>query len=127
MTVTKFMLYLRKFDNVYFIINSNTTHKIFLNAPESFRREYVGLFDERTLANYAKMSEIMTAVNEWHPYKQLDRDISNDRLNNIFGLIKDNEVDHLRSVIDQSGVAGVSHLRFDFVNYDDTALTLANG
>ena len=46
LTVTKFMLFLRKFDYVYFILNSNTTHRIFLNSSESFRREYVNLFDE---------------------------------------------------------------------------------
>lgn len=127
MTVTKFMLFLRKFDHVYFILNSNTTHKIFLNAPEHFRREYVALFDERTLAHYAKKDEVITAVNEWHPYKQLNSDLPQDRASSIFGLIKDNEIDHLKALIDQSGIAGVSYIRFSYVNFNENALTLADG
>ena len=73
MLITKFMLFLRKYDYVYFILNSNTTHRIFLNSSESFRREYVNLFDEYTLGQYEKKSEIITAVTEWHPYRVLER------------------------------------------------------
>jgi hypothetical protein len=115
MIITKFMLYLRKFDYVYFILNSNTTHRIFLNSSESFRREYVNLFNERTLANYDKKNEILTAVTEWHPYRVLERDLTNERLSHIYSLIKDNEVDLLRAMIEGSGTAGIAHLRFDYV------------
>lgn len=44
----------------------------------------------------------------------------------MFSLIKDNEVDHLRAMIEGSGTAGIAHLRFDFVEYDEDVLQLAS-
>lgn len=126
MTVTKFMLFLHKFDYVYFILNSNTTHRIFLNSTETFRRDFVGLFNEQTLAQYEKREDIITAVTDWHPYRILERGVNDERLQHIHSLIKDNEVDHLRANIEGSGVAGIAHLRFDFVEYDENVLELGN-
>jgi hypothetical protein len=78
------------------------------------------------LGSYEKKAEILTAVSEWHPYRVLERELSNDRLAHIYNLIKDNEIDHLKAMIDGSGASGIAHLRFDFVEYDEEVLRLAD-
>jgi hypothetical protein len=125
MTVTRFMLFLRKYDYVQSILNSNTAHRIFLNSSEYFRREYVDLFNESTLQYYDRREEILTMIKEWHPYRVLESEINSERLSNMFNLIKDNEVDHLRAMIEGANAYGAAHLKFDYVEYDEEALQLA--
>lgn len=78
------------------------------------------------MAHYAKKDEIITAVNEWHPYRVLENEISYDRLNHVFSLIKDNEVDHLRAMIEGSAVSGIAHLKFSYVDYDEDVINLTD-
>lgn len=125
LTLAKYLLFLRKDDFVYYILNSNTTHRIFNNANEEFRREFISLFNNDTLYYSTRKDEILTAVTTWNPYRQVESDITSERLSHIFNLIKDDEIGHLRSLVEQSGTPGIAHLNFSYVEYDEGVLNLA--
>lgn len=44
LTLVQYMIYLRKDDFLYYVLNSNTTHRIFNNANQQYRRNFVDLF-----------------------------------------------------------------------------------
>lgn len=44
----------------------------------------------------------------------------------IYNLIKDNEIDHLKAVIEGDRIQTIAQLRFDIVYEDEDVLTLVN-
>lgn len=124
MVLAKYMMFLQKDDIIYYTLNSGTTHRIFQNADEEFKREFVGLFNSKAISNFPQKESISNVLNMWSLYSQIESNISSERLLHIFNLIKDNETDHLRSIIESSGYAGIAQVKFSNL-YHEQALKLA--
>lgn len=60
------------------------------------------------------------------PYVRLEQTLNDDVLEQVYNLIRDNEVDHLRELFSSYDARGIAHLYFDFFQDDEEVLTLAD-
>jgi len=123
--VTRYALFMRRFEFLVPILASPTSTPVFLSSPIAQRIEFVDLFDEGTLEFVEDKSTIIQILGQ-EPYTKLDKQVSDDRLLSIYNYIRLNEVDHLREMVNAGNIQGVAHLLFDFFEDDEEVLHLAD-
>jgi hypothetical protein len=96
--LAKYLLELQLFDQLPSFLNSGTTHQLFLRSSNEYRQEFVDLFAQENVEqckdNWIKI-EICNTIAQY-PYTHKDYELANNELSNIYELIINDEVDHLK-------------------------------
>lgn len=98
-------------------LQSSTTITIFYNAHQSVRQSFVNLISEKCEC---------ISIN-YYPYDLLERyTISEEYLPQLDRLIRDNEFDHLKNLLEGAQFPGISQIQFDLYPEDEEVLRLAD-
>lgn len=107
------------------MLSSPTATPLFLSSSIEGRAELVDMFDSAHLLNVPEKSVLIQLIGQ-EPYTRLDKQVHDDRLLEIYNYITLNKIDHLRELIQNAGITGLAHLRFNFFDLDEDVLTLSS-
>ena len=96
--MTKCFIWMNRMSTIEDFIRSDTTQRIFINAHQSIRQSFIDIIRDK---NDATISQLTYS----YPYTSLDRlPFDEEYLPQLDRLIRDNEIDHLRNLIEQQRI-----------------------
>ena len=88
LTVTKYLLLVKNFECLQFVISSATTQTLFLNAPLPFRSAFISLISEAALEGSAvEVKNAIIGALQQYPFTQLDKQVEDEKLQRMYELI----------------------------------------
>ena len=111
----------RKTSFIEGFLRSKTTQKIFLNSTQTVKDQFFSL-----VRNSLVLPESVKHILNNDVYSS-NESLSEEILDKIYDLIKDNEVDHLEQQLDSFQVRGIANIIFNNYLEDQEVLTLDNG